>query len=109
LAQYNEVIPNGAERIMAMAEAQSAHRERLETRALEAGIATQARGAYFSFTLSLIAIVGGLFLIHEGRSAEGLAAIIASLASLVSVFFYSKSEQKKERVEKMNSLEARKR
>jgi hypothetical protein len=92
-----------------MAEAQSAHRERLEARALDAGIASQTRGSYFSFILSFIANAGGLFLIHEGRSAEGLAAIIASLAGLVSVFFFSRSEQKKERIEKMKSLESRKR
>ena len=92
-----------------MAEKQSIHRERLEAKVIEAGVASQTRGSYFAFILSLIAIVGGFFLIHEGRSAQGLTAIIASITGLVSVFFYSKHEQKKERIEKSTALESRKR
>jgi uncharacterized membrane protein len=33
LAQYNEVLPDGANRIVTMAERQAKHRQRLETRA----------------------------------------------------------------------------
>jgi uncharacterized membrane protein len=32
LTKYNEAIPNGAERIMAMAERQAAHRQNIELR-----------------------------------------------------------------------------
>ena len=35
LQKYNEIIPNGAERILAMAEKQSAHREYLEKRVVD--------------------------------------------------------------------------
>jgi uncharacterized membrane protein len=108
LAQYNEIIPNGAERIVAMAEKQSAHRERLEARVIEGNVASQTRGSYFSFILALVAIVGGFWLIHEGRSASGLAAVITSVVGLVSVFFYSKYEQRQERVQKAEALQSRK-
>jgi len=107
LAQYNEIIPNGAERIMAMAERQSAHRERLEARVVDGNVANQTRGSYFAFILAFTAILGGFFLIHEGRSAQGLAAIITSVVGLVSVFIYAKSEQRKERLEKASALENR--
>jgi uncharacterized membrane protein len=107
IAQYNEVIPNGAERIMAMAERQSAHRERLEARVVDGNVANQTRGSYFAFILALVAIGGGFFLIHEGRSAQGLVAIITSLVALASVFFYSKAEQRKERIEKAAALQTR--
>jgi uncharacterized membrane protein len=92
---------------MAMAERQSAHRERMESRVVDGGVANQTRGSYFSFILSLIAIVGGFFLIEHGKSGEGLAAIITSVAGLVGVFIYSKSEQRKERIEKSNALQSR--
>ena len=107
IAQYNEIIPNGAERIMAMAERQSAHRERLEARVVDGNVANQTRGSYFAFILALVAIGGGFFLIHEGRSAQGLAAIITSVVALASVFFYSKVEQRKERTEKATALQTR--
>lgn len=107
IAQYNDVIPNGVERIMAMAERQSAHRERLEARVVDGNVANQTLGSYFAFILALVAIVGGFYLIHEGRSTQGLAAIITSVGGLVGVFFYSKYEQRQERIEKSNALQAR--
>jgi uncharacterized membrane protein len=107
LAQYNDIIPNGAERIMAMAERQSAHRERLEARVVDGNVANQTRGSYFAFVIALVALVGGFFLIHEGRSSEGLAAIITSVSGLVGVFVYAKVEQRRERTEKIEALQQR--
>jgi uncharacterized membrane protein len=100
LAQYNEVLPNGAERIMTMAERQSQHREALEKKVVDGNVASQTRGSYFAFILLFITIVGGLYLLHEGKSIVGLSAIVASVGGAVGVFFYSKREQRKERVEK---------
>ena len=108
LERYNEVIPNGAERIMVMAEKQSAHREALEARVVNGNVANQTRGSIFGFIISLVAIIGGFVLIEQGKNAEGLSSIIASLAALVGIFFYSKHEQKRERVEKSNTLQTRK-
>jgi len=108
LAKYNEVIPNGAERIMAMAEKQSAHRENLESRVVNGNVANQTRGSYFAFIIALVTILCGFFLIYKGKSGVGLAAIVTSVAGLVSVFFYSKREQRKERQEKAFALHSRK-
>jgi uncharacterized membrane protein len=108
LEKYNEVVPNGAERILAMAEKQSAHREYLETRVIDGNVANQTRGSYFAFIISLVAIVGGFVLIEQGKSGAGLAAIITSLSGLVAVFFYSKHSQKQERIEKSVALQSRK-
>jgi uncharacterized membrane protein len=107
LEKYNSLIPNGAERILAMAEKQSAHREYLEKRVVDGNVSNQTRGSYFGFIISLVAILSGVWLIDHGKSPEGLVAIIASLGGLVSVFFYSKYQQKKEREEKSAALQAR--
>jgi uncharacterized membrane protein len=107
LEKYNEIIPNGAERILAMAEKQSAHREYLEKRVVDGNVSNQTRGSYFGFTISLVAILGGVWLIAHGKSTEGLVAIITSLGGLVSVFFYSKYQQKKERTQKSEALLSR--
>jgi uncharacterized membrane protein len=107
LAQYNEIIPNGADRILAMAERQSAHRESMESQVVKENLAAQRRGSWFAFILALSAILGGVILIYFGKNASGLAAIITALASLAGVFFYSKYEQRKERVQKATALEAR--
>ena len=107
LEKYNELIPNGAERILAMAEKQSTHREYLEKRVVDGNVSNQTRGSYFGFIISLVAILSGVWLIAHGKSTEGLVAIITSLGGLVSVFFYSKYQQKKEREEKSAALQER--
>jgi uncharacterized membrane protein len=109
LAMYNDVVPNGAERILAMAERQSAHRESMESQVVRENLASQRRGSWFAFILAFTAILGGVILIYLGKNAFGLAAIITALASLAGVFFYSKYEQRKERVERAAALEARRR
>jgi uncharacterized membrane protein len=109
LARYNEVIPGGADRIMAMAERQSAHREALEAQMIAANLASQTRGSIFAFLLCLVTILGGMFLIYSGKSGVGLASVIASLAGLASVFFVARREQRKERTEKGDALNSRKR
>jgi uncharacterized membrane protein len=109
LAKYNEVIPNGAERIMAMAERQSAHRESLEAKVVEGNVASQARGSHYAFIICLITIVGGIVLIGMGKSIYGVSAVIGSVAALAGVFITAKIEQKKERVEKSTALETRRR
>ncbi len=92
---------------MAMAERQSAHREKLEARIVDGNVANQTRGSYFAFIIALTAVCGGFFLIHEGRSIQGLAAMITSLGGLVGVFIYAKAEQRRERLEKIEALQQR--
>jgi len=106
---YNDVVANGAERILAMAERQSAHRESMETQVVKANLALQRQGSWFAFILAFLTIGGGIFLIYLGKDGYGLAAIIAALTSLAGVFFFSKREQRKERIEKATALEARRR
>jgi uncharacterized membrane protein len=101
--------PNGAERILAMAERQSAHREALETAVIKGNIAAQTRGSYFAFVLGIVTIVGGMLLIYSGRSISGLAAIISAMTGLGGVFVYTKIEQKRERIAKLGVLQSRKR
>jgi len=109
LARYNDVIPNGAERIMAMAERQSAHRESLEAKVVEGNVASQARGSNYAFIICLTTIVGGFVMIGMGKSIYGISAVIGSLATLAGVFIFAKRGQKKERVEKSTALDNRRR
>jgi uncharacterized membrane protein len=104
LARYNEVIPGGAERILAMAERQSEHRESLESKVVDANLASQKNGSLRAFILALIVILGGIYLMATGKDGWGFAAIIGSLASLVAIFAIGKVEQKKEREAKAAAL-----
>lgn len=89
---------------MAMAERQSAHREKLEAQVVAGNVASQARGSIFAFSICLVALIGGFALIAFGKSPYGLAAIISSLAALAGVFVYGKYQQRKERQDKADAL-----
>jgi uncharacterized membrane protein len=104
LAKYSDIIPNGAERIMAMAERQSTHRETLETKVIDSNIKNQARGTLFAFILCLVTMLGGLGLIALGKDIGGLGTIITALVSLAGLFIYGRIEQRKERIEKEKAL-----
>jgi uncharacterized membrane protein len=107
LALYNNVVENGAERILAMAERQSAHRETIEAKVVAGNISAQRMGSAYAFILSLVAMAGGIWLIQGGKSVTGLSAILADLATLAGVFIYSRNKQAKERTEKATTLAQR--
>jgi uncharacterized membrane protein len=107
LARYNDVVPNGADRILGMAEKQSTHRESLEAKVIDGNIRSQRRGQTQAFILALVVILGGIYLMATGKSGWGFAAIITSLTSLVSIFAIGRRQQGNERVEKSNALASR--
>jgi uncharacterized membrane protein len=100
LSEYESVFPGCAERIVAMAERQSSHRQQLENSRIEASNRTEHRGQIFAFIIALAAILGGVYLISIGKDASGLTAIIAALGSLVDAFVYGKYTQAREREQK---------
>jgi len=107
LARYNEVVPNGAERIFAAFERQGVHRESLEMCVVKGNVRSQAQGRWFGFIVAMTAIAGGIYLIAIGRGVWGLPTIVTSLAALVGVFYYGKRQQSRELAEKSTALEKR--
>jgi uncharacterized membrane protein len=77
LARYNDALPGGAERIVALAEKQAQHRRQMES-----------RGQLLLFAVVLVALVGGIMLIAIGKDAAGLVPVIAALGGLGSLFVY---------------------
>jgi uncharacterized membrane protein len=77
LAQYEDVIPGGAERIVKLAENQVRHRQSMES-----------RGQIFTFLLALVVLAGGIGLVALGNSIEGLVPLVAALAGLGGLFVY---------------------
>jgi len=95
LTQYGQIIPNGAERIMVMAENQSAHRLGLENYAVKEQMQQSGRGQIFGFIIAIIAIACGTYLTVIGESTVGGILLGTTLVSLVSIFVLGKIIQKK--------------
>lgn len=105
LAKYNDAVPNGAERIVAMAENQAAHRMKLEELVIRGNISAQSRGSIFAFILGVIGIGGGIWLIGSGRDTAGLTSLIGSLATLLAVFIIGRYKQERERQKKQSEVD----
>ena len=104
LERYNQILPGAAERIIVMAESQHSHRLELEKHVITSNVSAQKLGTVLGFVVAMTAIIGGIWLIHDGKDAAGLASVLCSLGGLVGVFLYSKHEQKKELDKKTEGL-----
>lgn len=100
LAQYNDILPNGAERIMQMAERQQEHRHSLEKRVVNSNTFDQRLGLCLGFIIMMSVAGAGVWLISSGRDAAGTAALVASVAGPVTAFIYGRRKQEAERAEK---------
>lgn len=104
IKRYNEVIPNGAERIMTMAEVQSNHRRGMEKKELN----IQYVGLFLAFCIAMSVIIPSIILIYQGRSISGISTLLLALSSLVGVFVYGrklKFEELKLKMQKENTTE----
>ncbi len=96
LGAYNEILQNGAERIMKMAEHQSGHRIELEKHAIKEELKQSGRGQVFGFILAIIgmAIAFGLaFLGHD--TVAGIFGT-TTIVGLVTIFVIGKKRQSKD-------------
>jgi len=100
LEKYNTAFPECAERIVALAERQAAHRQKIEEMVVSNGVRNESRAPIFGFIIAVLTIVSGTFLAYSGKETTGLAAIISALVALAGVFVYGKHRQYRERSEK---------
>lgn len=89
-----------------MAESQASHRQDLERSVVLSNCHAQKMGPIYGFIVCMTAIVCGTYLIHSGKSGEGLAAIVTALASLSVVFIYGRKKQEKDLKEKADAIAA---
>lgn len=95
LIQYNSVIPNGADRIMSMAEKQQNHRISIETQVIISQNKQSGLGQVFGLIIGLFGISCGTFLAYSGEPTVGGIIAGGTVVSLVSVFVIGKTRQKK--------------
>jgi len=104
LDQYNKIIPDGAERIMTMAEKQSSHRINIEHIVISGQVKQSGRGQIFGLIIAFVAIGASILLAMFNH--EIVAGIIGggSVVGLVTVFVVGRKEQKEQLSEKKPSF-----
>jgi uncharacterized membrane protein len=96
LEHYDKIIPNGAERIMSMAEKEQAFRHTYTSSVTKRQLNQISKGQIFGFIIAIVGVGGGIFLAYSGKETSGLSTIIASMVMLVGAFIYGKAQDKKQ-------------
>jgi len=96
LREFNEVIPNGAERVMVLCEKQSAHRQELEKIVVESRTANMKRGQVFALIIAIFGLCVAAFCAYLDQPLVACIVAGTDLVALVSAFIYGSHAQRKE-------------
>ena len=105
LAAYSQIIPNGADRIMKMAEEQATHRIALEKKVVGSQQTQAFCGQIFGLVVGLTGLGLATYAAVHGQPWFGSVIGGTTLVSLVSVFVYSQRRQKAELTQKRQQME----
>jgi len=100
LDKYNQMIPDGANRILQMAEKQSIHRQYIEKWAVIGGTILSYFGVFCALIIALATLYFGSQLIYAGHVISGSIFAGTGLIGLVTAFIYGTRSRRVERQEK---------
>lgn len=99
LTAYNDAFAGCAERIVVMAEKQSAHRQQMENEELRATIRLADRGQIIAGSIGVLALLGGMTLVMMDRSLAGFTIIAGDAIALGGAFIYGQYQSRREATE----------
>lgn len=100
LAQYDEIVPGAADRILSMAEKQLEHRLGIENKAIDSKIRDSKLGMVLGFIIAACVVGVGGMAIYMGKDLLGASTIVTVIAGLVGTFVYATNSNRKEREDK---------
>jgi uncharacterized membrane protein len=107
LAKYNDVIPNGAERMMQAFEKQQEHRQTLEKSVIGGNVKAETRGQWMGLAVTIGVLVLAGYIAHTGNQYAAGGVAVADIATLAGVFVYGKKTQRRELTQKREQIKGR--
>lgn len=104
LSEYSVVIPNGADRIMQMAEKQLEHRMKMENKVVGGQMAQSNIGQILAFLIGIAALSASTYCIVNGFEWSGSAIGLGGLTGLVTAFIKGRDQQEKNLEDKRPKL-----
>ena len=95
LTEYSAIIPNGAERIMQMAEKQHEHRMKMENKVVSGQMLQSNIGQILAFLIGLAALCASTYCIVSGYEWSGTLIGLGGLTGLVTAFIKGRGHQEK--------------
>ena len=105
LAAYNAIIPNAADRIMKMAESQTAHRIEIEKLVIGSQKNQAFRGQLFGLFIAFSGLALATFAAINGHDWFGGTIGSGTLVSLVYVFVQTREKQTEDLSEKKQQMQ----
>jgi uncharacterized membrane protein len=91
IAGYEKVLAGAADRIIKMAEKEQDHRHRFQDRTQTHLAILTIVGQVFAFLIAIFGVSGGIYLVKNNKPITGFSVFFTSLATIVGLFFYSRS------------------
>jgi uncharacterized membrane protein len=92
LAQFNEIIPNGAERIMRMVELEQAHRIEHNNTGLNAKVKDTKRGQLIGGFIGTLSVGGCIFSAYMGaHPTVSIALVSVPILGIIRAFLNSRT------------------
>lgn len=91
LRAYNEIVENGAERIMAKGEIEQAHRHAVKNKIVDGTLARDTRGQWMAYTITVFILIIAAFFAWKGNTVFAGTLITIDLISLASVFLLGRT------------------
>lgn len=95
-ARFEQIQPGAADRILALAEGQAAHRRQMEWTALNDGDAQAKLGIVVVGVPFLASLIVCWDLVKEGQSPEGIGLILSEVVALAGAFGYAHRSGRRE-------------
>jgi len=102
LKEYDQIMPGLANRIVTMAENQSAHRQQLENIVIRSDRRNSLLGLVIGGIVALSVLVVGAYLITIGEHYAGTFLCTTDLISLAGIFVYGNKKRAQEREKRRN-------
>jgi uncharacterized membrane protein len=93
LSEYSLLIPNGADRIMQMAEKQLEHRIKIENKVISGQMIQSNMGQVLAFLIGLASLGASTYCIVSGHEWSGSILGIGGLTGLVTAFIKGRDQQ----------------
>ena len=105
LAEFETILPGLADRLVSMAENQSAHRIETEKFVVRSQQRQSGVGQVLAFIIAVLAICGGIYLTVIGHPEVGIVLSGGTVVSLVGIFVLGKRQQRDNLKDKQRSFQ----
>lgn len=96
LAEYDQISPGFANRIITMAEKEQVHRHMQDELRWPVQRKLLSRGQVFAFILSLSIVAGGIWLLLENKQISGFVTLLGAIGVVAGPFIYQMRWRRKQ-------------